>query len=150
MCLDYWLSGNVTSLLVPETTAGGRADGLWRHSCFEAFVRPGDDQAYWELNLSPSGKWALYRFDAYREGMRNADAARDPAIETESGEENLHLRARIAFADTRLARSDWRIAPAAVIEDRSGRLSYWAVMHGSERPDFHHSEGFAIELPVPH
>jgi hypothetical protein len=31
---------------------------------------------YVEYNLSPSGAWAAYRFDGYREGMRGLEIAR--------------------------------------------------------------------------
>ena len=68
LALTYHLSGDVRSVRVPPTLPGGRADGLWRRTCLEAFVRgAGDD--YLELNFSPSTQWAAYRFDAYRQGM---------------------------------------------------------------------------------
>jgi hypothetical protein len=38
---------------------------------------------------------------------------------------------------------------AAVIEDVSGDLSYWALAHLSDKPDFHHPDGFALHLPGP-
>jgi hypothetical protein len=40
------------------------------------------------------------------------------------------------------------LALAAVLEDRDGRLSYWALEHPSERPDFHHPNSFVLELPL--
>ena len=42
----------------------------------------------------------------------------------------------------------WRIGLAAVIEETSGRKSYWALAHPPGRPDFHHAHGFAYELPM--
>ena len=57
----------------PEATARVRTDELWRTTCFEAFVRT--DGGYVEYNLSPSGAWAAYRFDGYREGMRGLEIA---------------------------------------------------------------------------
>ena len=35
------------------------------------------------------------------------------------------------------------------IEEASGRISYWALKHPPGRPDFHHPDGFALELPPP-
>ena len=39
-----------------------------------------------------------------------------------------------------------RLALAAVVEEDDGRLSYWALQHAPGNPDFHHPEGFALEL----
>ena len=46
-----------------------RTDGLWRHTCFEAFIAAAVRPEYWEYNLSPSGAWAAYHFTGYRAGM---------------------------------------------------------------------------------
>jgi hypothetical protein len=35
---------------------------------------------------------------------------------------------------------------AAVIEDDAGGLSYWALQHTSDKPDFHHPNGFVLEV----
>jgi len=39
-----------------------------------------------------------------------------------------------------------RLALAAVIEESDGRLAYWALWHPPGNPDFHHPEGFTLEL----
>ena len=38
---------------------------------------------------------------------------------------------------------------AAVVEETDGRLSYWALTHPAERPDFHHRDGFVLVLEGP-
>lgn|GEM_PF-5239716 len=39
---------------------------------------------------------------------------------------------------------------AAVIEEKSGTKSYWALAHPPEGPpDFHHPSCFVLELPPP-
>jgi hypothetical protein len=35
---------------------------------------------------------------------------------------------------------------AAVIEDLNGALSYWALKHPPGKPDFHHSDNFALQI----
>ena len=35
------------------------------------------------------------------------------------------------------------------IEETDGTLSYWALAHPSPKPDFHHPDGFVLELPQP-
>jgi hypothetical protein len=42
-----------------------------------------------------------------------------------------------------------RLAFGAVIEEQSGTISYWALRHPQGEPDFHHPDGFAIEVADP-
>ena len=67
LSLDFRVTGDNRNLLMPDPAPPDFRDGLWQHSCFEAFVRPGLGEDYCELNLSPSGEWALFAFDSYRE-----------------------------------------------------------------------------------
>ncbi len=145
LALRYVLSG-VTDALVLPPALSGRADGLWRHTCFEAFVRPQSAQGYRELNMA-TGQWAAYRFDGYRAGMANADLGPpDIGIEREgagqfscAGVWDLDLPANAA----------WRVGAAVVIEEAGGRISYWALAHPLGKPDFHHADGLVLELPAP-
>ena len=43
----------------------------------------------------------------------------------------------------------WRLGLAAVIEETSGRKSYWALAHPPGKPDFHHPDCFAHEFSRP-
>ena len=74
-------------------------DGLWQHTCFEAFVGLGDGPAYLELNFSASGDWAAYRFDDYRQGMRPMQNASPPRIAVRRGPSQLELRVELPLAD---------------------------------------------------
>jgi hypothetical protein len=38
------------------------------------------------------------------------------------------------------------MALSAVIEATDGTLSYWALAHPSDKPDFHHPDSFVLEL----
>jgi hypothetical protein len=76
LALHYHLEGDTNSVRWPAARPGQRIDGLWRHTCFEAFlVAPSGE--YLEYNFAPSGAWAAYHFSAYRAAMRpllNANA----------------------------------------------------------------------------
>jgi hypothetical protein len=144
----YSLDADMSRVRVPLSGAGGRADGLWKHTCFEAFVAPADAPGYHEFNFSPSLDWAIYRFSAYREGMSSAETGRAPEISLRRTDDGLELRSAVHLghlADLRDVRH-LRIALAAVIEDENGRLSYWGLRHPSGKPDFHHPTGFALEV----
>jgi hypothetical protein len=46
----------------------------------------------------------------------------------------------------RTAHAKLKIALSAVIEDESGRVTYWALKHAPDKPDFHHAAGFILEV----
>ena len=64
----------------PLDSTPRRADKLWQHTCFELFCTAGATTAYYELNFSPSSEWAIYRFDAYREGMTAVETQHAPQV----------------------------------------------------------------------
>jgi hypothetical protein len=143
LLLDYIVSGNLDDLRLPPVTAPARADGLWQHTCFEAFVRPAGGDLYFEFNFAPSMQWAAYRFDRYREGMASAEIAA-PRIEFERAAQRCILRAALTLPDD----GAWRLGLSAVIEETNGRKSWWALAHPPGKPDFHHSDCFALGLPA--
>ncbi len=146
--LRYRVSGEVGALSLPSAAEPARADGLWRHTCFEAFLRAAPGGAYDEFNFAPSTQWAAYRFAGYREGMRAAPEVDTPKIEVDSSDDAFELRAELALDRLPELPRDapWQLGLSAVIEEAGGRLSYWALAHPPGRPDFHHSDCFALEL----
>ncbi len=122
-----------------------RRDGLWRTTCFEAFVKPGAGEAYFEFNFSPSSEWAAYRFEGYRSGMANADL-QAPAIGTSVSGRTFEVSALIGLRTLGLT-SSARIGLCAVLERDTGEKSYWALRHGGDKPDFHRADGFIARLP---
>jgi hypothetical protein len=148
LVFQYSLHADMSRVRVPPSGAGARADALWKHTCFEAFVAPADGPGYYEINFSPSLDWAIYRFSAYREGMAPAEIGRAPEISVRRGDDGLELKSAVRLghlADLRDVRP-LRIALAAVIEDKNGRLSYWGLWHPPGKPDFHHPKGFTLEV----
>lgn len=137
--LRYTLVGDSTAVETPGPAAPGRADDLWRHTCFEVFVET--DEGYVEYNLSPSGQWASYRFDGPRAGMRLAEEVASVSG-LDGGWDQLALEARIE-----LPHGARRLGLSTVIETRDGAFSYWALAHPSDKPDFHHPDSFVLELP---
>lgn len=145
--LDYRVHGDLARLKAPDMTQAGRADGLWKHTCFEAFIRAEGRPGYLEFNFAGL-QWATYRFDAYREGMTPS------SVEPWSIEGSAHGdRVAIEIDPGRMARPDlpapdWRVGLSAVIEDADGGISYWALAHPPGKPDFHHPDSFALVLPA--
>jgi hypothetical protein len=146
LMLRYRLVGDIAALVVPAISKSERADGLWLHTCFEAFVGANGSSGYCELNFSPATQWAAYLFDDYRQGTRNADIER-PAIAVRSSEREFELRSTVILPS--MASASWRLALSAVIEEASGCKSYWALAHPPGKPDFHHPDCFVVELARP-
>jgi len=144
----YALRGDMARLRLPRTRAGRRADGLWRQTCFEAFVRAADTGGYYEFNFSPALDWAAYRFEEYRTGMSAAALARAPGLQVHRDADGLELAATVPLTGlTSLAGArELQLALAAVIEEEDGRLAFWASRHPPGNPDFHHPESFTLEL----
>jgi hypothetical protein len=149
LVLHYSVTGKINDLLMPSPAGPMRAHELWQHTCFEAFVRASPSAAYYEFNFAPSLQWAAYRFSAYRREMTAADEISAPRIEVQSSGEVYEMHASLELAGTSNLPGDaaWRLGLSAVIEETSGRKSHWALAHPPGRPDFHHSDCFALELP---
>ena len=136
----YFLIGDIEKIVVPgKADKARRADDLWQTTCFEAFVK-GEGEGYCEFNFSPSGDWAAYTFDGYREGMRET-----PSAVTVHGNvlENLLCVEALMNADFE---HSTRLCLAAVVEEKDGTKSYWSLAHPDGSPDFHHDACFAVRL----
>lgn len=144
LVLRYQLAGDITALALLPPGTPQRADKLWEHTCFEAFLGA-PDGAYREFNFAPSTEWAAYDFTGYRNGMNPAQQT-PPRIETRGSVATYELQAHLDIAGLSL-QPRRRLALSAVIEDRSGAKSYWALAHPPGKPDFHHANAFAYEFP---
>jgi len=152
LVLSYIVTGRMSDILMPPTISPGmpaaRSDELWRHTCFEAFVRASSAPAYYEFNFAPSTQWAAYRFSSYRKEMRVATEIGAPHIEVQSSAERYTLQASLEL--DRLSslprEAGWRLGLSALIEETSGRKSYWALAHPPGKADFHHPDCFAYEI----
>lgn len=137
------VTGDINAILLPARAAPVRRDGLWKTTCFEAFLRAPRARGYFEFNFSPSTEWAAYRFRAYREDMTAIDLPA-PSIVARSSARRFHLRASIDLPAIRDAArlTAFSAGLTAVIEEKDGEKSYWALAHPPGKPDFHHRDGF--------
>lgn len=129
---EFRLDGRVPAIILPPPATPERMDNLWQTTCFEIFWQPLGDTYYREFNLSPSGRWAAYDFDSFREGMRDApvDSITISCLHDEAG---LVLNASIA---AELA-SPAQVALNAIIEYADGGKQYWALAFPPGKPEFH-------------
>lgn len=143
--LSYKVRGDVGQIVLPPATHGQRTDGLWRHTCFEMFVKPMKGEGYFEFNFSPSSSWAAYGFDRYRLGMSEIEGILPPQISMLATPQQLELH--VDFSMGLLAAwPQWQLGLSAVIETQDGAQSLWALAHPPGRADFHHEHCFAVQV----
>ena len=135
-----YLVAGAADLIMPGAIEPGRADDLWRHTCFEAFVGL-EGGAYLEFNYSPSGQWAAYRFDGPRQGMRDEPATVE--VWRDFGEDWIAIEAGVECAALRAGAP---LGLSAVVEEAQGAKSYWALAHHPGPPDFHDRSCFTALL----
>ncbi len=147
--LAFTMEGDIEEIAFPPKRRARRADDLWQHTCLELFIGS-VEPPYFEFNLSPSTEWAAYRFAGRREG-RSDIAIPSPTIST-----GLIAGAMMTLATLELAKlaelvveDRWRVGLSAVVEEKNGAKSYWALAHPPGQPDFHHPDCFVLELPPP-
>lgn len=144
LALVYRIEGDIDALRIPTPGPAERCDGLWRHTCCEAFVMAGDGPAYREFNLSPSGAWQAYGFRRYRDGGL-LEPACAPRIDVARQARTLTLFANLAAGDIP-TEGPLRLGLSVVVESTTGAIAYWAFRHAPGKPDFHHTDAFALKL----
>jgi hypothetical protein len=145
LVIYYQIEGDIDQLQLPPQRRSTHTDGLWQHTCFEAFVRESGARKYVELNFSPSSEWAIYRFDDYRRGMTAVEPQDAPKIICRRRENRLEADVDVHLSGL-MPRTELKLGLAAVLEDLQGRISYWALAHAPGNADFHHDAGFVLTL----
>ncbi len=141
-------SSGLADLVTPDVlidglqTNGERRDGLWTTTCFEAFLALPGCPDYWEINLSASGDWALYRFDAYRQGQHPQDLAEAPLIRLRRWHHQLRLDARFPLTPWWPEQICPDLALSCVLDRGEAGLSHWALRHPQHQADFHDRSTF--------
>ena len=146
----YAVHGATEDVLWPAGDGGQRADDLWKHTCFEAFIMPGIGPHYYEFNFSPSTAWAAHAFQSYRQGQASVTVAAPEIRVSFRGEPHqqahgarIDVAIDIAGPPGLIAAVTWQIGLSAVVEEQSGAKQYWALLHPQPNPDFHDATSFA-------
>lgn len=142
MMIRYRLDG-CSDVVVPDKTATGQADELWRTTCFELFIADAGG-SYREFNFSSSGQWAAYRFSGYRNLAGDYEPIIEPEIITDSGASVLTVT---VFLSAQEFAGSSHTSLTAVVEEKRKRMSYWADRHPGLKPDFHNPACFVLPVP---
>jgi len=125
-----------------------RRDELWQHTCLEWFVAQPQQHAYWEFNLCPNGDWNVYALAGYRSGLRPDPGYASLPMHASWGESGGCFRVTAPLPPELAAAppQGLELAVTAVVEQRSGAISYWALHHGGAEADFHRRDGFLLRI----
>jgi hypothetical protein len=148
--MTFRLDGDIPRIQISPVGVPRFGRELWRHTCFEAFIAVEGQAAYHEFNFAPSEEWTVYAFSGYRNGGPVADESMRPHIAMRSTNSRLELDAlvRLDILSAIHPRASLRLGLSAVIETSDG-LSYWALRHPKDKPDFHDADGFTLLLEPP-
>ena len=139
----FGIGAPASRFVLPEAEEPQRADELWQATCFEAFLQIAGEKSYREWNFAPSGSWAAYDFTSCREGRNDAEVAA-PYVRIEDNMTWWAVGATIAVD----AETPWTLGLSAVLEEKDGTKSYWALAHpNADEPDFHDPACFTAHLP---
>jgi|LakMenEpi03Aug12_release.lakeMendotaPanAssembly.Ray.scaffolds.fasta_scaffold90426_2 hypothetical protein len=155
LVIEYAIAVPAGRIVLPRRSESPAArDFLWKRTCGELFVGVRGEPSYIEFNLSPSGDWASYEFDGYRENSRPRPwQGPSPVVRVMQGEGATRLLATVPHAAFHVLR---REDPAAalqagftlVLETTPGDISFWALKHPRAQPEFHDRDGFIADFTV--
>jgi len=143
--LEYRITGAIGTLRLPPPATPEAADGLWQHTCCEAFVAATGEAVYREFNFSPSSRWAAYRFDAYRQRNMAWQPETHPIVSLQIAGDCIRLHADVP-ASQLPAEASLDLGLTVILETLAGDKSYWALRHGGQQPDFHLRDSFTLLL----
>lgn len=144
------LAGDLSGLSIPPPAQNPeRRDRLWQSTCLELFLAERGAGGYLEFNLSPAGHWNVYRFDAYRQGMRPESSFDALPFRVLRQPDALVVSIAIDLDPLFPAGRPLAAAAAAVVLSADGEATHWALAHPAPRPDFHARTAFLIDLPAP-
>jgi hypothetical protein len=149
LSLRYELRGDLSQIAIatlesPEQRE--RRDYLWEQTCFECFFGPRGAKNYWEINLSPAGHWAFYRFSNHRAEIMQPEPAYTELPFTVTQTQGSFMVSLSVSLDPIVALDQpLEVGITGVIKTKAGQESYWALKHG-EPADFHSRETFMIGL----
>ena len=145
--LFYSIRGPIKEIALPAPVEMPlRKGGLWEETCLEFFLAPKGSLPYWEVNLSPSRDWNVYRFSAHRQGMQEEAAFNSLPFRIERGKDSFLLDVELPLDGIISPVTPLEVGISAVIKLRSDQMTYWALSHPGQKPDFHRRESFIAKL----
>ena len=145
--IQYILKGDLSAIVIPQDNKTYlRQYDLWEHTCFEFFLKLKGTNEYWEFNLSPSRNWNVFHFLDYRLNIVEEKAFNSLTFNVSQDQESLSIEINFNLDILGIVEQGLDIAITSVVKNKDGQLSYWALTHPPMQADFHHQDGFIIDV----
>ena len=139
--LHFKISGAVKKYQIPLKENLKRANNLWKATCFELFLANSKTQSYYEINISPTLHWNIYRLETYRAEPKELISSSKPIIEIKEDEKSYEIDFELECKELDLVEFD-QYNLAVILLNKQNEREFWAVNPVGERPDFHDRGGF--------
>ena len=117
-----------------------RRDGLWNDTCFEMFMKPENNEAYYEFNFSLSPAWNEYYFQKYRD-PQPPKPCQDILLKQMQWD-GKKFQIELILENSKI---NFDIGLTAILKEKSGAKHYLAIAHAGEKPDFHLAKSFILK-----
>lgn len=144
--IEYVLTGPLDEVLIPDKYQGmyRRTEGLWEETCFEFFIAGDSEQKYFEFNFSPDTSWDAYQFEHYRQKAQLQELIEVPQFDFYKTENSnlFKMVCRIQGPQSIAVQNNYDYSVTTVLKNKNGEVSYWALKHAGDKPDFHLRDSF--------
>ncbi|MBU4054510.1 MAG: DOMON-like domain-containing protein [Proteobacteria bacterium] len=150
--VGYEITGDLSQIHFPSPwKAPERKSHLWEDTCLEFFIGPESSSKYWEFNCSPSGDWNVFRFEDYRNHGHGGVILQEEAFAVLPFMVHREFQAFSLVLEMdagEIIKKEERVEMGvnAIIKRKTQNMSFWALHHGSTKPDFHERKDFLIKL----
>lgn len=113
---------------------------------FSIFVRLATGgPAYFEFNFTPAMRWMVHRFSDRGDRPRKVALGAPPQLWESKSLEDCTYCASFEL-DSSWAERTWYLGAGAVLEEKGGAKSIWALAHKDGAPDFHDPDSFTLKI----
>lgn len=146
--ISFLLNGDLTPIdLGDGTPKKVRTTKLWEKTCFELFIKNNRDE-YLEFNFSPTFEWNSFYFIKKGDPLSEWIKMKRPEMDILLSLEKFFLFAEIKneFFPENFLTSEMSIGISSVLKMKSNQITYWALSHEDQRPNFHHFDSFRYKF----
>lgn len=144
--ISYKLTGEIDKIELGRIPRHERVIKLWEKTCFELFIK-NERNEYMEFNFSPVFEWNAFFFPKKGDPLTEWQKIKSVKTDILDSLEVFKVIVEISKADFP---ENFFEGPTAgitsVIKEKNGNLSYWALSHEDQRPNFHHFDSFKYKF----
>jgi len=140
LSLSFSLEGGLEDYLFPAVCKNKKANELWKATCFELFLASSNEEAYYELNVSPSLEWNFYSLPTYRAEVKEVENV-SLNINTFKKENTYEINMTLE-SDILDFESFDTCNMTAILLTKNRERTFWSLKPMGDVPDFHNKEFF--------